>query len=477
MSSYSKIGIAVAAVLGIALIVFGSVWLGIFSRFEKIPADLERTVELEGTFVVVDEAHLRRLQTNPVVQQLATAPGTLELLSDPGIFALLANPVLSEVLADAAIVSVLTDPEALALLGNPTVLGLLANKDVMELLQDPAFIAALGDPAALAQFASDPRIGPLLANQAVIALLANPALPRLLGSGVVATLAARPEILGLLREPALAKALSNPAVPLLLAEPDAMKLLLDPRTQTVLANPADLPIITVPVVLHRERRAVATDPRNDANKIVLRETVEYRDPDTGLGREIPGLENSEATLIIDRSTKEYLPGTDGGRNGQFGLPFHIDKDQDYATWITAAGKPMVPTFQRTEEVDGLETYVYVLDVTSDPLGAADPVTGLPLVLDALITVWVEPVTGSIVNAEDFDAISAIDPAGQKYPRLVADLRYTDATVEELTRVTDGDRNKILWFGTNMPWMSIGLGIFLIVVAGGGMGFLAGRTRR
>ena len=256
-----------------------------------------------------------------------------------------------------------------------------------------------------------------------------------------------------------------------------MKLLLDPRTQTVLANPADLPTITVPVVLHRERRAVPTDARNDENTIVLKETVEYRDPDTGLGREVPGLGNSEALLVIDRSTKEYLPGTDGGRTGQFGLPFHIEKDEDYAVWITAAEKPMVPRFQRTEEIHGLETYVYVLDVTSEPLGDADPVTGLPLVLDALITVWVEPATGSIVNAADFDAISAIDPAGQKYPRLVADLRYTDATVEELVRLADEDRNKILWFGTNMPWMSIGLGIFLIVLAGGGLGLAAARRGR
>ena len=96
------------------------------------------------------------------------------------------------------------------------------------------------------------------------------------------------------------------------------------------------------------------------------------------------------------------------------------------------------------------------------MGRDDPATGLPLVVDALITTWNEPKSGSTVNAIDTDAVSAIDPAGNKYPRFQADLSYTEETVNTLIEDARSNRTKIVWFGSYMPWMSMGLGIFLVV---------------
>ena len=175
----------------------------------------------------------------------------------------------------------------------------------------------------------------------------------------------------------------------------------------------------------------------------------------------------------------YLPqpGIESGRSGFWGLPFDVDKDRIYPSWVTAAERPLDAEYRGTEKVQGLETFLFVVDVTNMPLGVDDPVTGLPLVVDALITTWNEPKTGSTVNIEDFDAVSALDPAGNKYPRFVADVNYTEETITELVQDAKNNRNKIVWFGTNMPWMSMGLGIFLAAGAAGLMGLTTLRKER
>ena len=76
------------------------------------------------------------------------------------------------------------------------------------------------------------------------------------------------------------------------------------------------------------------------------------------------------------------------------------------------------------------------------------------------------------RAEDFDAISAQDPSGAKYPRFVANVNYTEETITDLVDDAKSNRSKIVWFGTYMPWMSMGLGIILTVAAAaiiGGLG--------
>ena len=329
--------------------------------------------------------------------------------------------------------------------GNETIAGLISNPDALSLLAQPEVSSLLGSPA----------LDELLDTPGLFAALQDPSLSI---SDLSGTLAGRPQLMQLLADPTLGELLGSPVVQALLADPNALSLLVDERTQKILANPADLPMIEVPVEIRRQRMATGAE----GDKLFITEQTSSVDPDSGL--DIPGFEPTELKLVVDRVSKEYLPGTEGGRSGFWGLPFHVDKSRSFSTWVTAAGRPLDAAYLGTEELQGLETYLYGIDVTSLPLGSDDPATGLPLVVDAKISTWNEPKTGSTVRIEDFDAISALAPSGDKYPRFVADVSHPPETVTRLVDDAKGNRGRIILFGTYMPWAAIGLGVILALAA-------------
>jgi hypothetical protein len=344
------------------------------------------------------------------------------------------------------------------MLSDPKLADLLSNQEVLKLLSDPTFLAQIGDPAALPQLLSNPVVKLLLANPNILMLLQDPSFLELLQSGLLTTLTAQPELRALLQDPSLGEVLANPAVQQLLSDQEAMSLLIDARTQKLMANPADLPMVTVLVLLHRERRAVGTE----GNKIFINEQVSTLDPNTR--QDVPGFDKTDVILVIDRRSREYLPGTAGGRTGLWGLPFNVKKDRVYSAWVTEAQRPLEAEYRGVEKIQGLTSYIHVVDVTDLPMGENDPVTGLPLVCDVLITTWSEPQTGFSLYVEDQDAVSALDASGNKYPRFVADVKQTDETTTRLVNKAEDNRNKLMWFGSYMPWISIGVGIFLTVGA-------------
>ena len=287
-------------------------------------------------------------------------------------------------------------------------------------------LTALGTPAGLQQLAAHPVAGPLLADPVVLT------------------------------------ALANPIVQMLLGDAEVMSLLLDPRTQAMLANPADLPTLAVPVTLHRERRATGID----GSRVFVTETADYTRTDTG--GEVPGFEDVDADdplkFVVDRKSKIYEEGNEGGRTGHLGLPFNVDKDETYAAWVTAAGRPLDAEYRGTEIIDGLETYLYVVELDAAPMGLDDPASGLPLVLDANIITWNDPATGRTVKVDDLVTISAQAPDGTRYTRFIEDLEYTDAKVAEFLEKAKDDVGRLAFFGTTLPRLLIGLGVGLMAVA-------------
>jgi len=166
ISGALSVGVATAAVAGLALLIFGIVWMtAVFPNYEQIPDDWERIDDFEGTFTITDQAFLERLQGNPVVEGLMSAGGA-QLLADP------------------------------------TIAGILGNPQVLGLLQDPAVLAALATPAGLQQLAAHPVAGPLLADPAMAAVLANPLVQAILGDSEVVSLLADPRTQMILANPA-----------------------------------------------------------------------------------------------------------------------------------------------------------------------------------------------------------------------------------------------------------------------------------
>lgn len=430
---------------GAVLVVAGALWMAvIYPRLERIPADFERTVELDGTLTVVDQQFTTRLQSNETIKQLSANPQAAGLLADAGLQAALKNPALGSVIGDSTLRSLIADPTALATLTSPEVGAALANKDLIAFLSDPAVVQALQAPGGLQQLAAHPVGGKLLADPHVAAVIGNPAVQKLVASGAVAKLVANPAILGLFQDPGVKAAVANPMVQALLADPESLTLVLDARTQKILANPAELPVLTVPVVLHRVQKATGTD----GEALLINEKVSYLHPQTKAP--VPGFEPTELNLVVHRVTREYLDGSQGGRKGQFGLPFKIDTTRTYPSWVTAAGRPLDATYVGVEVVNGLNTYRHSVKVDGLDLGRADPATGLPLVFESDIVVFSEPRTGSSVKVIDVESVSAVDKTGRKYPRFDANLTYTDETVQNLVEEASSARLTVIMAGQALP---------------------------
>ena len=454
-SRQRQVGSALS-IAGVIAMAFGIIWIAaIFGTFLKVPADLDRTAELTGDYILTDQVFLGELQGNATITQLLSS-GAADVLASPASLEVLQSPALGSLIADPALLATLSNPQAVATLMSPEIGAVLSNSLLLSLLANPAVIAGLTDPAALLPLLADPQIGPvlqqLLADPAIAALLTNEAVIALLSSGVVGTLAANPELLALLANPAVGSLLANPGVQTLLADPAAFELVLDPRTLQVIANPANLPTVTLPVLIHRERKGAGTD----GDRLTMNEQVTTTI--AGTSQDVPGFPKTNVNLIIDRVSKEYLPGGDGDRSGQWGMPFDASQDAVYEAYLSVAGQPLPATYEGTEDVEGLETYVYTIREENVPYAGSDPATGLPMVVDVDVTVWVEPATGALVDAVDVETISALAPNGAKFERFTADMSFTDETVASSVATAKDDKGRLTLYGTTFPWIFLVLGL-------------------
>ncbi|MCH8992768.1 MAG: DUF3068 domain-containing protein [Acidobacteria bacterium] len=450
MSRRQSIALIGTGIFGAALLIFGIVWSTvIFDRFEKVPSDLNRIVDLDGTYTVVDTSFTDQLTGNAAIAGLLQSDARSQLTASNAITGLLANPALGALIANPEIIGLISDPAVMQLLGSPELAGLLGNPVVLGALADPAVIGGLSDPATLAALATaNPTLAAIFADPSTLAILTDPTFAGLVTSGALTTLMASPEILRLLGDPAVAAALANPVVGALIADPAALGLLLDPRTTAILASPADLPTIEIPVNIHRIREGQKVVGDN----LSIRERITTTN--TSTGGSVPTFDPTDLTLLVDRSTKVYVEGTEGGRKGQWGLPFHTSKTTPYSSWISAARQPFDALFEAEDKTLGLDTYRFVVDVTSAPMGVDDPAgTGLPLVFDTHTVIWVEPNTGAGVDATVEDTVSALAPDGTKYVRFANDLKYRDTTVLALVDEADNNKDKLKVYGTILPWAS------------------------
>ncbi|MBU2600871.1 MAG: DUF3068 domain-containing protein [Actinobacteria bacterium] len=137
---------------------------------------------------------------------------------------------------------------------------------------------------------------------------------------------------------------------------------------------------------------------------------------------------------VNRRTRMNVPGYgDADRTGQFLFPQHV-RQTTYEFWDPYYLGPRTATFSRVEEVEGLTTYVF--DYTAVDIDATGGYTFLPDVperyralSDGLGTLWIEPLSGVVVDFEDEGVSYFVDA---KTDERVADLyhwspRYTPET--------------------------------------------------
>ena len=113
---------------------------------------------------------------------------------------------------------------------------------------------------------------------------------------------------------------------------------------------------------------------------------------------------------VDRRTRQNLAGYgDVDRTGQFLFPLHV-KQTTYEYWGPMYIGPRTAIFDHAENLDGLEVYVFHFAGTGmDETAGYSALLDVPERYDAHTdgqgTLWIEPVSGAVVDYEEQEGVS------------------------------------------------------------------------
>jgi hypothetical protein len=195
------------------------------------------------------------------------------------------------------------------------------------------------------------------------------------------------------------------------------------------------------------------------------ECVDGKDPQKRL------ITASSDRFATDRSTALAVEdgsefGADGGHKGLINkLPFDAEQTT-YAYWDGLLGRTVDLAFDGEEEIEGLNTYRYTIDI---PATKAEISKGIPGTYQDQKTIWFDPATGSPIKQEEHQVRSL--PDGTKV--LDITLAYTDEQVSK--NVADAKAN-----GSKLGLISKGplfAGILALLALVGGVFALMGASRR
>lgn len=157
---------------------------------------------------------------------------------------------------------------------------------------------------------------------------------------------------------------------------------------------------------------------------------------------------------------DYLPAEAVPHEGLVNkFPFETEKTT-YPYWDSVLDAPVDAVYDRTEERDGLETYVFKVSVADEPIELTEDVNGT---YDDDKEIWVEPLTGAIVDQVDHQLREETD--GDVF--LALDLAFTDEEVAE--SVADAQKNvddlelvtetvPLIGFAAGIPLALIGIAL-------------------
>jgi hypothetical protein len=159
----------------------------------------------------------------------------------------------------------------------------------------------------------------------------------------------------------------------------------------------------------------------------------------------------------------YLPPDAAPHEGLINKwPFESEK-KDYPYWNADLGTSIPAVYDRTETLEGLETYVYVATIEDADVEVAE---GVPGKLDSTTEIWIEPTTGSIQNQVAHREQSMADGT----PVIILDLAFTD---EQLQATADDVRGQVtalkaldgvvplVGYLVGIPMLLIGLALLLL----------------
>lgn len=153
---------------------------------------------------------------------------------------------------------------------------------------------------------------------------------------------------------------------------------------------------------------------------------------------------------------KYLPAEAEEHEGLVNKwPFESEK-KTYPYWDGVMDATADAVYDRTEEVEGLETYVYKVSIDDAPIEITD---GVPGTYDDEKEIFVEPLTGAIVNQRDSQ--TRYNEDGE--PVLSLSLAFTEDEVKESVEDAESNKNLLNLATRTVPIIGYAVGIPLALI--------------
>jgi hypothetical protein len=163
---------------------------------------------------------------------------------------------------------------------------------------------------------------------------------------------------------------------------------------------------------------------------------------------------------------DYLPSDAEPHDGLVNKwPFDAEK-KTYPYWDGMLGEAVPATYVGTENVEGIETYVYEVNEQERP---AEVVKGVDGIYSIEKTIKVDPVTGSIVYQSNHD-VRTLENGD---PLLDLTVEFTDEQVEEFVADAEDGRSSVQLISVTAPIAGTVLGLLLLA---GGLFLVFGRRK-
>ncbi len=175
---------------------------------------------------------------------------------------------------------------------------------------------------------------------------------------------------------------------------------------------------------------------------------------------------------VDRYTRMNLPGYgNDARTGSFLFPPHTER-KTYRYWDSMFIGSRVATFERADTVDGVSVFIFrftatALDESAGYSHLADVPERYRAHTDGHGTLWIEPMSGTVVDYEDQGTSYFVEPASAKRVAYFYTWndRYTPQTKATKLQQAAAARRRIIALEIWAPlglllaglvWLSVGL---------------------
>jgi hypothetical protein len=153
---------------------------------------------------------------------------------------------------------------------------------------------------------------------------------------------------------------------------------------------------------------------------------------------------------------KYLPPQATEHEGLINKwPFDVEK-KTYPYWDDTAGQVVDAEYAGTEEIDGVETYKFTAVITDAPIEVTEGVQGT---YSNDKTIWVEPVTGSIVN--QVYTQERVTDEGDNF--ITLQLAFTADEVQDSIDDARANRDKLNLIRNTVPLIGFIVGIPALLV--------------